>query len=136
MIIINFAHPLTPLHLTQVRAIVGLDIDRVVDVPTQVDFSLPIMPQVVEFVNATGISGRDWQTMALVVNPPGFSFLAVALATELHGRCGYFPAHIRMRPVPDAAIRQFEVAEVVDMQKVREQARVRREHADETEWRK
>ena len=39
----------------------------------------------------------------------------VALLAELHGRCGYFPAHVRTRPVQGSIPPQYEVAEVMDL---------------------
>jgi hypothetical protein len=48
------------------------------------------------------------------------------LLAELHGRCGYFPAAVRLRPVPDSVPPRFEVAEIVNLQAVREKARGRR----------
>jgi hypothetical protein len=39
---------------------------------------------------------------------------------------GYFPAVLRLRPVPDSNPPQFEVAEIVNLQAVRDAARLRR----------
>lgn len=39
---------------------------------------------------------------------------------------GYFPAHIRMRPVPGSMPPRYEAAEVLDLQAVRDAARRRR----------
>jgi len=58
--------------------------------------------------------------------PPSLNFVAVALLAELHGRCGYFPAHLRMRPVEGSIPRQYKVAEVLDLQAARDEARKRR----------
>ena len=51
---------------------------------------------------------------------------AIELLAELHGRCGYFPAHLRMRPVQGSIPPRYEVAEVLDLQAVRNGARKRR----------
>jgi hypothetical protein len=58
--------------------------------------------------------------------PPALNFIAVTLLAELHGRMGYFPSCVRMRPVPGAVPPRYEVAEVLALQKVREEARMRR----------
>jgi len=41
----------------------------------------------------------------------------------LHGRMGYFPAVLRLRPVADAALSRYEVAEIMNLQSIRETAR-------------
>jgi hypothetical protein len=61
-----------------------------------------------------------------LVNPPSLNYIAVVLLAELHGRCGYFPAHLRLRPVQGSIPPRFEVAEVLDLQTVRNGARRRR----------
>jgi hypothetical protein len=50
----------------------------------------------------------------------------VTLLAELHGRMGHFPAVLRLRPVPDSNPPQFEVAEVINLQEVRDETRKRR----------
>jgi hypothetical protein len=61
-----------------------------------------------------------------LVNPPSLNFIAVVLLAELHGRCSYFPAHLRLRPVQGSVPPRYEVAEVLNLQAVREEARRRR----------
>jgi hypothetical protein len=72
------------------------------------------------------LSPLEWQTMPLLVNPPSLNFVAVALLAELHGRCGYFPAHLRLRQVPGTVPPRYEVAEILDLQTMRETARLKR----------
>lgn len=126
MILLNFAHPLTAGHLQQIEALTGQQVERVVEIPSQIDPQQPLVPQVVALTDQAGLSPAEWQTLPLLVNPPTLNFIAVALLAELHGRCGYFPAHLRMRPVQGRLPPQYEVAEVLDLQAVRDQARERR----------
>ena len=65
----------------------------------------------------------EWQTLSLLISPPSLNFVAAALLAELHGRCGYFPAHLRLRPVGTSITPRYEVAEVLDLQGVRDKAR-------------
>jgi len=58
-----------------------------------------------------------------VVNLPSLSVVAALVVTELHGRCGYFPAVLRLKPVSDTTPLQFAVAEIVNLQMVRDAAR-------------
>jgi hypothetical protein len=126
MILLNFAHPLTQEHIAQVEALIGQKVDRVIEIPTQIDPQQPLVPQVVALADACGLSSKEWQTLPLLVNPPSLNFIAVALLAELHGRMGYFPPCIRMRPVAGALPPRYEVAEILDLQALREEARKRR----------
>jgi len=130
MILINFSHPLTPDHLARIEALARERMERVVDVPTQFDHDSPFPGQVESLVDSIGLTSQEWQTLPLLVNPPALNVIAVALLAELHGRCGYFPTVLRMRPVPGSTPPRFEVAELVNLQAVREAARQRRN--DET----
>ena len=126
MILLNFAHPLTPDHLRQIEALTGQRVERVIEVHSHVDTQEPLVPQVTALADACGLSPAEWQTLPLLVNPPSLNFVAVALLAELHGRCGYFPAHLQMRPVHGSLPPRYEVAEVLNLQAVREAARERR----------
>jgi hypothetical protein len=126
MILLNFAHPLTSDHLRQIEALTGQAVERVVEINSQIDPQQPLVPQVVALADEAGLSPAEWQSLPLLVNPPSLNFIAVTLLAELHGRCGYFPAHLRMRPVPESIPPRYEVAEVINLQAVRDAARQKR----------
>ena len=126
MILLNYAHPLTSAQLALEEAQTGQPIERVNELRCQIDPQPPLLPQVTALVEAAGLSPEEWQTAPLLINPPSLNYIAVVLLAELHGRCGYFPAMLRLRPVPDSAPPQFEVAEVLNLQRVRDAARCRR----------
>jgi hypothetical protein len=126
VILLNFSHPLTDDHLAQVEALTGQHIERVVEVHSQIDARQPLSPQVVEMVNACDLSPAEWQTLPLLINPPALNFSAVALLAELHGRLGYFPAVVRTRPIEDSLPPRYEVAEIVNLQALRDAARQKR----------
>ena len=126
MILINFSHPLTPGQVGQIEEITGRKVERVIEVNAQVNPQRPLGPQVVEMADRAGLTAVEWQTLPLLVHPPSLNYSAVALMAELHGRCGYFPAVVRLRPVPESLPPRFEVAEVVNLQALREEARARR----------
>ena len=132
MIILNFSHPLTPAHLTQLESLTGQIVERVIVIQSQVDVQQPLAPQITMMVEAAALLPTEWQTLPLLVNPPALNFSALLLLAELHGRCGYFPPCLRLRPIagPDGkprVPRQYEVAEVLDLQTAREAGRKRRE---------
>ena len=128
MIILNFAHPLTDEHLAQIERLTGQRPERVIVINSQIDPQQPLAPQVAAMADAAGLTPEGWQTAPILINPPSLNFSAVALIAELHGRMGYFPPCIRMRPVvgPDGqrvVPPRFEVAEILNLQEIRDRAR-------------
>ncbi len=126
MVILNFSHPLTEEQLAQIEALSGQKVERVIEVPTQLDHEKPFAPQVTELVEKVGLSSKEWQTLPILINPPSLNFIAVTLLAELHGRMGYFPTIVRLRPVPNSIPPRFEVAELINLQAVRDRARGQR----------
>jgi len=126
MILINFSHPVTEAHRTQIEVMVATAIARTVDVPTQFDEQRPFAPQLVEMLAATGLTSEEWQTEPILVVLPSLNFIAAVLLAELHGRMGYFPPVVRTRPVAGSMPRRYEIAEILDLQTMREQARLKR----------
>jgi len=98
----------------------------VIDLKTHFDHEQLFVPQVKALVDHIGFSPEEWQTARLLINPPSFHVIAVTLLAELHGRMGYFPAIIRLKPIPNSTPPQFQVAEVINLQAVRDEARMHR----------
>ena len=131
MILLNFAHPLTQEHIAQIESLTGEAVERVVDIPSQVDTEQPLAPQIAAMADAAELTAEQWQTAAILVNPPALNFSAVTLLAELHGRMGYFPSCLRMKPMVDAEGNRvipprFTVAEILNLQAIRDEARKRR----------
>ncbi len=126
MLVLNFSHPLTPTQLAQLEALTGATIERVIAAPAQFDPGQPFVPQVQALLAQVPLSPQEWQTTPLVIVPPALNFITAVLLAELHGRMGYFPPIVRLRPVPESLPPRFEVAEVINLQAVREQARTQR----------
>mgnify|MGYP005843362907 CR=1 FL=1 len=126
MILLNFAHPITPDHLQQVEALAGQPVERVIEVHSQIDPQQPLAPQVVAMADAAGLTPAEWQSLPILVNLPALNYSAALLVAELHGRMGYFPTCLRLRPVKDALPPRFEAAELLNLQAAREAARQRR----------
>ena len=126
MLLLNFSHPLTPAQLKQIEALTGQVAERVFDLMPHLDHEMPFDSQITELVDGVGLSSQEWQTKPLLLNPPGYAPAAVVLLAEMHGRMGHFPAMLRLRPVPDSNPPIFEVAEVINLQAVRDQSRERR----------
>jgi hypothetical protein len=125
MLILNFTHPLTPEQRAQIETLAHTSIDEVRTIPVQIDQAEPLEAQIIAIVDAAGLSSEEWQTRQLLINPPGYAPAAFVLLAELHGRIGHFPTLIRLRPKPGPTT-IYEVAELLNLHTVREQARTRR----------
>lgn len=126
MLLLNFAHPLTPAQLTALRAQLGLPADYAFDlrtIATQFDPSQPFAEQTSALLSVASLSPEAWQTESIIVNLPSLNFIAALILAELHGRMGYFPAVLRLRPVNGVTPPQFELAEVLNLQMIRDHAR-------------
>ena len=123
MILINFAHPLIDMQKRQLEDLLGAPIERVIEVNTQFDPQQGFEIQTETLINAVGLTSTEWQTTPLSVILPSLSAIAVTLIAELHGRCGYFPPMVRIRPKADAVPPVYEVAEVLNLQAMRDRAR-------------
>lgn len=125
MLLLNYAHPFTDAQLAQLTALLGAT-PQVRDVPSQIDRSRPLAEVAHALAASAQLTPREWQTTPLVINPPALAPVALALMTELHGRCGYFPPIVNIRPVEGSLPVRYEVAEIVNMQALRDAARQRR----------
>ena len=127
MLILNFTHPLTSEQKTQIETLADTHIEDVRTIPVQINQAEPLVAQIVAIVDKVGLSSEEWQTQPLLINPPGFAPAAFVLLAELHGRIGHFPTLIRLRP-KEGPVTAYEVAELLNLQAIREQARYRRQY--------
>lgn len=125
MIILNFAHPLTEEQLKQIEEHVIEPIEDVRFIPIRINEEKELAPQVADIADRARLSAEEWQTLPILINPPGYSPVTAALLAELHGRIGHFPSMLRLRPCHRDSTR-FEVAEILNLQKLRDHARMRR----------
>lgn len=130
MIILNFSHPLTEQQLEQIRQMVSEPIEQVLSLPVHFDNTLPFLPQLETLVKKIPFHGDEWQSRSILVNPPSLNFITALLLAELHGRMGYFPPILRLRPMENALPPRYEVAEILNLQQVREAARKQRYEAN------
>ncbi len=126
MILLNFGHPLKEVQLVAIQNATGSGEIDLRPIKTQFDHERPFPEQITELINSLDINSPTWQTEQILINPPTFNVIAVTLLAEMHGRMGYFPAIIRLKPVPDSLPPQFEFAEIINLQAMRDQARTQR----------
>lgn len=130
MIILNFSHPLTEQQLTQIQRMVSEPIEKVIPLAVHFDNTLSFLPQLESLMRQIPIQADEWQSLSILVNPPSLNFITALLLAELHGRMGYFPPILRLRPVEGALPPRYEVAEILNLQQVREAARKNRYEAN------
>lgn len=126
MLLLNFSHPLPAEQLARVTELTGQPIDEVRHVPAQFDQSLPFIPQAEVLIDSLALSPEQWQTAPLAVMLPALNYIAAVVLAELHGRMGYFPPIVRLQPVEGALPPRYVVAEVINLQGVRDTARKKR----------
>ncbi len=123
MILLNYSHPLTDAHLAQIAALTGEPLERVIALPVQFDPAAPFEPQLAALMAALPLAPEELQSAPILVNPPSLNFITALLLAELHGRMGYFPPIIRLRPAAGSLPPRYEVAEILNLQAVRDAAR-------------
>jgi len=129
MILLNFAHPLSPAQLASLRSQLKLPADYAFDLHSlsvQFDPGQPFADQASALVQTIGLSPPAWQNEPIIVNLPSLNFIAALILAELHGRTGYFPPVLRLRSISGSLPPQFELAEILDLQNSRDTARKER----------
>lgn len=125
MILINFSHPITDGQREQIEQAVQAPA-TVRDIKCQFDVSEPFAGQVTALVDEVGLSSHEWQTFMITVNLPALSTAAALLLAELHGRMGYYPPVVRLKQVDGSVPPRWELAEILDVNSQRNEARKRR----------
>ncbi|MDW8224101.1 MAG: CRISPR-associated protein Csx15 [Gemmataceae bacterium] len=126
MLLLNFGHALTDAHLARIGELAQRDIARVLAVPTHFDHTRPFDEQVRELLTTVPLTPEQWQTTPLIINPPSLAPITAVLLAEIHGRSGFFPTILRLRPITGSVPPQFEVAELLNLQAIRDAARTLR----------
>lgn len=126
MILINFSHPLTESQRGQLESLTGTSVTRLIELMPHFDEQAPFVPQLAALLDQIDLTSAQWQGEPILVVLPSLNFIAALLLAELHGRMGYFPPVVRTRPVVDSLPRRYEIAEILDLQLVRDQARQKR----------
>ena len=123
MLLLNFSHPVTAEQQAQIETLTGQLVGRTVAVMPQFDEQQPFEPQTEALVAQVDLTSVQWQTEPILVVLPSLNFIAALLLAEMHGRMGYFPPVVRTRPVAGSIPPRYEVAEILNLQTVRDRAR-------------
>ncbi len=130
MIIINFTHPLTHCQQEQIASLVERPF-TILDIPCQLNNQNPFADQIRAILDTAKLTPTQWQSDPILINPPAYAPASVAMLAELHGRMGYFPAIIRIRPIVNNTPPQFEIAEFINLQAIRDTARESRKKTED-----
>lgn len=126
MILLNFSHPISAQQQAAIEALTGQAVERLVDIPVQFDNDAPFLDQVLELSARIPLDSVALQTEPILINLPSLNYIAAGLLVWLNGKMGYFPAIVRMRSRTDRTPFVYEVAEIINLQALRERARKER----------
>lgn len=126
MYLLNFSHPLTPDQLDSIKELTSQDEIQTIELPVQFDPGQPFRTQAEALLAKLILTPTQLQSAPILVNTPSLNFITALVLAELHGRMGYFPPIVRLRPVKGSLPPRYEVAEVLNLQAVRDDARRQR----------
>lgn len=126
MILINLSHPLTGSQKEAVEKLTEQSISRLIEKMPYFEVAHSFAKQATELVDSLGLTPSEWQQAPLLINLPALNFATATVLAELHGRCGYFPPIIRLKPVEASLPQRYEVAEIINLQALRDAARKKR----------
>ena len=126
MIVVNFSHPLTDQQKATIENLSGQGIADEMTVAVHVNDDESFQDQIQGLFDTIPLTATQWQTESLLIVLPGYSPVAAVIIAEFHGRTGYFPTCIRIRPVHGSDPPAFEVAELLPLNQIRSAARQRR----------
>ena len=126
MLLIDFGHPISDAIKMQVENLVkrpityhNIEKKRFVD-------DRPFKEQLEELFDAAPLKSIPWEQADLIINLPTFSPIVATVLAEINGRSGKWPAILRMRPVADALVQTFELAEIINLGSIRSAASFKR----------
>ncbi len=123
--LLNFARVFTPQQQQALEMMLGERLARIMHRPIEFDDARPYGPQCVALADAVGLTKDEWQALPIIVNPPGIAPGALCLLSELHGRMGHFPTLVRLCSRPACSPPIYDVAELINLQALRDAARGR-----------
>ena len=123
--LLNFARVFTPEQQQALEMMLGERLARIMHQSIEFDDARPYGPQCVTLADAVGLTKHEWETLPIIVNPPGIAPGALCLLSELHGRMGHFPTLVRLCPRPACNPPIYDVAELINLQALRDAARGR-----------
>lgn len=129
MYLLNFSHPITESQLEQIQQLLSpMKVDQVINYRIAFDPNEPFYNQLTTFWNQQPFLMDALESTPFLVNLPAHNVIAALLLSHLHGLVGYFPSVIRLKANQDLTPTTFEIAEMINLQSVREKARLSRNY--------
>jgi hypothetical protein len=127
-LIINFSgHPVLPGQQKDIGQMMHWQTPEVITVSLgNVAEDHHFVSTIEKAVEKVALSPEEWQSTPLVVIAAGYTAVWSVVLAELHGRLGYFPDVVRLRPASTASNEKFEVAEILNLREVRHNSRDKR----------
>jgi hypothetical protein len=125
-LVLNFSsHPLLPGRQQAIQARLGWPAVEVIEAGLDnIGEGKAFVAELLRYVENIPLTPEEWQSQPLVVVAAGYAPAWAVILAELHGRLGYFPDMVRLRPAK--AEEKFELAEIISLRDIRNQARSRR----------
>jgi len=114
MIVLNFSHPLTNEHITDIEKMSG-KVSRVINIQTQFNLQEPFGPQIEELMKGVETAKGEEEWTEFLVNPPSLSPIAVMVIAEIRTLMGRFPRIIRMRQIAGSLPPKYGIAEIITL---------------------
>lgn len=125
MRLLNFAHPITPEQQGQIEDLLNkrLDLNLSKQIDTKFKHEESYEHQCKALIARVGFTAQEWQSLPLLINPPSFVPGTLCLISQLHGLMRHFPTVLRLRPVTVDGSQTYVVAEILNLQEIRDRAR-------------
>lgn len=120
-VLINFGRQIESGQQASIENLVGMPVEETIDLPHQLDDTLPHEQQLLKLLTLTGLTQDEWMSLPIVVNVHPFAPDAAALMACIHGLRGNFPSIVRMARNPETE--KFEAVEILRLQALRNEAR-------------
>ena len=124
-IIFNFSHALTGDQITQIQSQVKDQINEII-IPIHFNQDKSFLQQVGKQIDYKMIVKYARRQNGLLIIPPALGVITCLLLAKLHGLLGYFPSIVRLRPVDQGLFQDYQVAEIINLQTLRDQSRKKR----------
>jgi hypothetical protein len=127
-LVLNFSgHPVLPGQIKSIEKMQEWPTAKVIDVPVgTIAEDRKFVANVVRAIENIDLSPEQWQKAGIVAIPAGYSAIWSVLLAEMHGRLGYFPDIVHLRPSSTTSEEKFEVAEIMNLREVRHSSRGKR----------
>ncbi|NTW83686.1 MAG: hypothetical protein HGB36_10025 [Chlorobiaceae bacterium] len=125
---LNFSgHPVLPGQLEAIKELMLWPSMEVIDVQMgTIAEDRKFVANIVRAIDRIDLSPEQWQTVGIVAVPAGYSAIWSVILADLHGRLGYFPDVVHLRPAQSASAEKYEVAEIMNLREVRHASREKR----------